>query len=126
MDIKSINNLTNRELRYLCRKCEDIIDDIKDIKDGDEILNHYNNLRGIVDTSLNLTKLMYVYKRISEEIEYRFSEYDLIDRDIILKYLDKELENISNPKKEKSIPYEARVGSILTIRTIKQFIINSH
>ena len=51
---------------------------------------------------------------------------NLIDKDIILKYLDKELENMSNPKKEKSIPYETRVGSILTIKTIKQFIINSH
>lgn len=124
MSIKPINNLTNEELRYFCKKCEDIIDGMKGVEDDDEILKHYNNLKGVADTSLNLTKLMYVYRYVNDEIQYRFSEYDLIDRDVILKYLDKELENISKPKEEKPIPYEARVGSILTIKTIRQFINN--
>lgn len=50
------------------------------------------------------------------------NDKNLIDRDVVLGYLKEELENISQPKKDKPIPIEARTGAILSIRAMIKFI----
>lgn len=50
------------------------------------------------------------------------SDKNSIDRDVVLDYLKEELENMSQPKKDKPIPIEARTGAILSIRTMIKFI----
>ncbi len=52
----------------------------------------------------------------------KINNNDLISRKAVLDYLNKELNNISQPKENKPIPAEARVGVILTIKTMIKFI----
>lgn len=119
-----MERLTNNELRNIRKECEEVIDGVKGHYQNKKILECYNNIKGTEDDYLNYTMLMEVYEKSIVEMANRFYDNndDLISKKTVLNYLEEELNNMSQPKKDKPIPIEARVGSILTIRTMCSFI----
>lgn len=118
-----MERLTDEELKHIYRECESIIDGaMKSHYQNEEILTCYNAIKEMAKNQLTYTMVVYVYEKATIEMADRFYCNDIINRRVILDYLEEELNNISQPKENKYIPTEARVGSILTIKTMMQFI----